>query len=70
MKLEVYNTYVVSNANDRMHFDVLLPQGSALEAAENYAMLWLNSIGVGGATPRTPRSISARMKEQKCGHAA
>jgi len=46
MKLDVFDTYISQNNGGQMHFDVLLPQGSAKHEAEKFAALWLESIGI------------------------
>lgn len=48
MKVDVFDTHVMTNTGMRMHFDVLLPQGSEQDP-EQTAMRWLEGIGVAGA---------------------
>lgn len=45
MKLDVYNTFAMRSDGELMHFDVVLPVGSDLDARTT-AMQWLAGIGV------------------------
>jgi uncharacterized protein YeaO (DUF488 family) len=46
MKLDVFDTYVTQDNGERMHFDVLLPQGSTKQQAEICAIQWLKNIKI------------------------
>ena len=46
MKLDVFDTHVLLADGQRMHFDILLPTGSAEDLANSYALQWLRSIAV------------------------
>lgn len=46
MKLDVFDTYANNGQGKLMHFDVLLPQGSSQELAEEIALRWLKEVGV------------------------
>ena len=46
MKIDVYDTYVLTNDNTRMHFDVLVEQGTNPDNAKFYAQQWLATLGI------------------------
>jgi hypothetical protein len=46
MQLDVFNTYVTRDDGVVMHFDVLMPKGSASEHAQSNALDWLQTIGI------------------------
>jgi hypothetical protein len=75
MKIDVFDTYVLFADGQRMHFDILLPTGSAQNLANRYALQWLRSIAIepeavsqeqcrychsGNATPEQQSSIYAQ----------
>jgi hypothetical protein len=75
MKLDVFDTHVLLADGQRMHFDILLPTGSAEDLANSYALQWLRRIAVEpetvsheqcrychseSATPEQQRSIQAQ----------
>ncbi|CAH9017800.1 DUF2024 family protein [Candidatus Nitrosacidococcus sp. I8] len=49
MQIDVYDTYVTTTANKRLHFDVFLPTGKPEETAQQHASEWLKSIGIEAA---------------------
>ncbi|BAW80679.1 hypothetical conserved protein [Candidatus Nitrosoglobus terrae] len=46
MQIDVYDTYVTTTDNKRLHFDVFLPTGKPEEIAQQHAKKWLESIGI------------------------
>lgn len=46
MKIDVFDTHVTLADGQRMHFDILLPTGSAEDLANHYALQWLRSIAI------------------------
>jgi len=50
MKLDVFDTYATHNDGKKMHFDVLLPQGADLADPRQFAMQWLQEIGIQAAS--------------------
>ena len=46
MKIDVFDTHVTLSDGQRMHFDILLPTGSAEDLANHYALQWLRSIAI------------------------
>ena len=46
MKIDVFDTHVLLTDGQRMHFDILLPTGSAVDLANRYALQWLSSIAI------------------------
>ena len=75
MKIDVFDTHVLLADGQRMHFDILLPTGSAQNLANRYALQWLRSIAIepeavsqeqcrychsGNATPEQQSSIHAQ----------
>lgn len=45
MNIDVFDTYVTTTADKRLHFDVMLPTGKG-ELASHYAKEWLGSVGI------------------------
>lgn len=46
MRIDVYDTYALSQSGKTLHFDVLLPSGARTkETALRYARIFLESIG-------------------------
>ena len=46
MKIDVFDTHVTLSDGQRMHFDILLPTGSAEDLANHYVLQWLRSIAI------------------------
>lgn len=46
MKIDVFDTHVTLADGQRMHFDILLPTGSAEDLANHYVLQWLRSIAI------------------------
>ena len=74
MKLDVFDTHVLLADGQRMHFDILLPTGSAEDLANSYALQWLRSIAVEPETVsheqcRYCHSESATPEQQRSIHA-
>ena len=46
MKINIFDTRVITHSGQLMHFDVLLPLGSSRDEAVACAIQWLKSIGV------------------------
>lgn len=45
MKIDVFDTHVTTTTGERLHFDVLLPEGKR-DLAGRYAKEWLKRIGI------------------------
>jgi hypothetical protein len=48
MKVAVYDTYVRKKDGSKMHFDVVVPDGTPQEKALEFAKRYLESVGQGG----------------------
>jgi hypothetical protein len=74
MILDVFDTHVLLSDSQRMHFDILLPAGSAESLANRYALQWLLSIAIEPETVsqeqcRFCHSESATSEQQRSIHA-
>jgi hypothetical protein len=45
MEIDVFDSYSQSKSGQLMHFDILVPKGTAKEDALSYGRDWLNKIG-------------------------
>lgn len=48
MKIAVYDTYVKKKDGKKMHFDVVVPDGTSHEKALEFANAYLESVGQAG----------------------
>jgi hypothetical protein len=56
MKVDVYDTYATGNDGRTIHFDVLVPTGTAADAAFQFACEWLSKSG----------PPEAKLKQSRC----
>lgn len=56
MKVDVYDTYATGGDGSTVHFDVLVPNGTAPTQAFEFACHWLAAVGLS----------SAELKQSRC----
>ena len=56
MEVDVFDTYATRSDGGMVHFDMVVPSGTDPSAAYEYAIQWLNSVGLS----------SAELKQSRC----
>ncbi len=63
MKVAVYDTYVLRKDGEKMHFDILVPDGTEAEQAHTFGHAYLEEKGQGGQ-PLTAKECRFCHKEE------